>query len=237
MKIKRRRWKNYKLFVTEEGTWEILQSFLSGLGERKLLKHESKRGCYLFQKGNAKYFVKVRRLNFWTFWQELWGKSWSLKVFENYLQFKTAGLETLMPLGGWVSILPFHNFVSGLIFRFLPWEYKAGFLCRHSKSRRQKVLELIIQYLRCMHEKGLAIKDPKLSNFFVVEDRVILIDLDSLRIFKGSVPFSWRQQNLKVLARSLEKLGWKDPFPWIERLYYQQIPIYGPKESTNVAGL
>lgn len=215
------KWRSYRLFTSgSKDIIPVLQAFLSRPAESRVLKSGPKLGSFEYRTGERKIFIKVRYGDFFRPLLELFRTPWALRILDRYKRFEASGLSTLIPLGGWVAVKPWDKFYSGLCFEYLPWEYKASFICRHFKERGREILLLLVQYLYRMHEEGFTIRDPKLSNFFVLGKKVILVDLDSLRYFSRPVEFARRIRDLEVLARSLGRVGWENPEKLVRDLYF-----------------
>lgn len=199
------------IFSLQEEALPIVKEILEDFRPDEIIKQTPK--TFIFRKdvNKTSFFVKsyapptgLRKV------QEFLTSPRVFKIIKSYLVFSSAGFKTLVPLGGWSFRNPGRGWPSGLIFPWLPPEKKAARVIRHVRNSLdllQSYVRDLIRYIQRMHQAGFYLRDPKVSNFFILPEGVLLVDLDSLRRFKGPVPFRKQKQNFEVLIRSLERVG------------------------------
>ncbi len=219
---------SFTVFAREKDQLRWVKDLLQDFGPERELKRTPKSLIFRKSLAGRVLFVKAyargrgfRRL------AEFFRVPRALRVMANYLSFSSAGFLTQVPLGGWVLRGGFFSWGSGLVFDWLPPEKKASQVFLRilaSSEDPEPYLRLLLLYLRRMHEAGFYLRDPKVSNFFCLPEGVLLVDLDSLKRFRGKVPYGKRRRNLEVLARSLERLGLTGALEMVVSLYEKLLP-------------
>ena len=160
--------------------------------EAKCLKNDKKASIFLCEINNNKYIVK--RYNYTNLQHAITNTlqgSRAVKSYNNGLTLKKVGIDTPAPIA--YSIYKRHTlihtsyiineYIDGNAFRDL---WNAGEL---SSEQIQNYIQLFRQWIHIFKENKIYHGDLKHSNILISKNRTVLIDLDSMAVFKNRFIF------------------------------------------------
>ncbi|HFC97725.1 MAG TPA: hypothetical protein ENJ40_04610 [Thermosulfurimonas dismutans] len=201
--------RDYLLFGKEPSHLEDLLRWITERPETEIVKKGPKRDCLRYQG----YFLKVYKAeNRFKDLLNLFRLKGALRAIRNYWILVARGLSSVEPLGGWIRLgLSGSEYHSGALYPYLPEaRERLNFFLSLSPSDNEfrHTLQSILTFLYQMHQAGLYLRDPKITNFILTPSRIRLIDLDGLKVYSRPREKLWRK-SLNKLALSLQKAGFQ----------------------------